>query len=126
MIRRAVLPGVEVTVSQAVRVQGVTCEVQQLLGEGTIRCVAMEGTEGLRKSIENRKIKKPERFDRKMATCFARLPDEVTIARKTACLYCKSLNKVTRTDKKSVGETKKKVNKFQKNCTKKGTILEKM
>ena len=87
MIRRAVLPGVEVTVSQAVRVQGVTCEVQQLLGEGTIRCVAMEGTEGLRKSIENRKIKKPERFDKKCkATCFARLPDEVTIARKTACL----------------------------------------
>jgi F-type H+-transporting ATPase subunit beta len=46
---RAVLPGVEVTVSQAVRVQGVTCEVQQLLGEGTIRCVAMEGTEGLQR-----------------------------------------------------------------------------
>lgn len=42
-------PGVEVTVSQAVRVQGVTCEVQQLLGEGTIRCVAMEGTEGLKR-----------------------------------------------------------------------------
>jgi hypothetical protein len=33
----SILPGVEVTVSQAVRVQGVTCEVQQLLGEGTIR-----------------------------------------------------------------------------------------
>ena len=28
---------VEVTVSQAIQVQGVTCEVQQLLGEGTIR-----------------------------------------------------------------------------------------
>ena len=41
--------GVEVTVSQAIRVQGITCEVQQLLGEGTIRCVAMEGTEGLRR-----------------------------------------------------------------------------
>ena len=41
--------GVGVTVSQAIRVQGVTCEVQQLLGEGTIRCVAMEGTEGLRR-----------------------------------------------------------------------------
>ena len=41
--------GVDVTVSQAIRVQGVTCEVQQLLGEGTIRCVAMEGTEGLRR-----------------------------------------------------------------------------
>ena len=39
----------QVTVSQAIRVQGVTCEVQQLLGEGTIRCVAMEGTEGLRR-----------------------------------------------------------------------------
>jgi len=38
-----------VTVSQAVLVQGVTCEVQQLLGEGTIRCVAMEGTEGLKR-----------------------------------------------------------------------------
>jgi F0F1-type ATP synthase beta subunit len=41
--------GMDVTVSQAIRVQGVTCEVQQLLGEGTIRCVAMEGTEGLRR-----------------------------------------------------------------------------
>jgi len=39
----------DITVSQAIRVQGVTCEVQQLLGEGTIRCVAMEGTEGLRR-----------------------------------------------------------------------------
>ena len=38
-----------VNVSQAIRVQGVTCEVQQLLVEGTIRCVAMEGTEGLRR-----------------------------------------------------------------------------
>jgi F-type H+-transporting ATPase subunit beta len=38
-----------VTVSQAIRVQGVTCEVQQLLGEGTIRCVAMEATEGLKR-----------------------------------------------------------------------------
>jgi len=37
----------DITVSQAIRVQGVTCEVQQLLGEATIRCVAMEGTEGL-------------------------------------------------------------------------------
>lgn len=52
VIRRAVLLGVEVTVSQAVRVQGVTCEVQQLLGEGTIRCVAMEGTEGLQTGAE--------------------------------------------------------------------------
>jgi F-type H+-transporting ATPase subunit beta len=43
---------VAVTVSQAIRVQGVTCEVQQLLGEGTIRCVAMEGTEGLRRGEE--------------------------------------------------------------------------
>ena len=41
--------GADVTVSQAIRVQGVTCEVQQLLGEGTIRCVAMEGTEGLKR-----------------------------------------------------------------------------
>jgi F-type H+/Na+-transporting ATPase subunit beta len=40
---------VDVTVSQAIRVQGVTCEVQQLLGEGTIRCVAMEATEGLKR-----------------------------------------------------------------------------
>jgi hypothetical protein len=41
--------GSEVTVSQAIRVGGVTCEVQQLLGEGTIRCVAMEATEGLKR-----------------------------------------------------------------------------
>jgi F0F1-type ATP synthase beta subunit len=40
---------VDVTVSQAIRVQGVTCEVQQLLGKGTIRCVAMEATEGLKR-----------------------------------------------------------------------------
>jgi F-type H+/Na+-transporting ATPase subunit beta len=43
------ITSVDVTVSQAIRVQGVTCEVQQLLGEGTIRCVAMEATEGLKR-----------------------------------------------------------------------------
>jgi hypothetical protein len=43
------ISSVDVTVSQAIRVQGVTCEVQQLLGEGTIRCVAMEATEGLKR-----------------------------------------------------------------------------
>jgi F0F1-type ATP synthase beta subunit len=42
------ISSVDVTVSQAIRVQGVTCEVQ-LLGEGTIRCVAMEATEGLKR-----------------------------------------------------------------------------
>ena len=41
--------GSEVTVSQAVKVGGITCEVQQLLGESAIRCVAMEGTDGLRR-----------------------------------------------------------------------------
>ena len=52
MVDIATSPGitsVDVTVSQAIRVQGVTCEVQQLLGEGTIRCVAMEATEGLKR-----------------------------------------------------------------------------
>ncbi len=52
MVDIAASPGivsVDVTVSQAIRVQGVTCEVQQLLGEGTIRCVAMEATEGLKR-----------------------------------------------------------------------------
>jgi len=39
----------DITVSQAIRVQGVTCEVLQLLVEATIRCVAMEGTDGLRR-----------------------------------------------------------------------------
>jgi len=43
------ISSVDVTVSQAIRVQGVTCEVQQLLDEGTIRCVAMEATEGLKR-----------------------------------------------------------------------------
>ena len=42
----------EVTVSQAVKVGGITCEVQQLLGESAIRCVAMEGTDGLRRGEE--------------------------------------------------------------------------
>ena len=36
----------QVTVSQAVRVGSITCEVQQLLGESAI---AMEGTDGLRR-----------------------------------------------------------------------------
>jgi F0F1-type ATP synthase beta subunit len=36
----------EQVVEQVIHVQGVTCEVQQLLGEGTIRCVAMEDTGG--------------------------------------------------------------------------------
>ena len=39
----------DVTVSRAVKVGDVTCEVQQLLGETTIRCVAMQGTDGLRR-----------------------------------------------------------------------------
>lgn len=39
----------QVTVSQAVKIGDITCEVQQLLGESAIRCVAMEGTDGLRR-----------------------------------------------------------------------------
>ena len=40
---------VAVTVSQAIRVQGVTCEVQQLLGEGAISGAFVEGVQGLRR-----------------------------------------------------------------------------
>lgn len=43
----------EVTVSQAVKVGGISCEIpQQLLAESAIRCVAMEGTDGLRRGEE--------------------------------------------------------------------------
>lgn len=38
-----------VTVSQAVKIGDITCEVQQLLGESAIRCVAMQGNDGLRR-----------------------------------------------------------------------------